>query len=69
MSRVFEKYVEQEFGDNPYAYAQQQQAELDAMYEKYSDRLSKWKSGEITLLNGGSVKEWVYLGRPKNPII
>lgn len=67
MSRLFEKYVEQVYGDNPYAYAEQQQRDLDAKYDKYCDRLSKWESGEVTLLNGGSIKEWVYLGRPKNP--
>lgn len=67
MSRVFEKYVEQEFGDNMYAYAEEQQKNLDAMYDKYCDRLKKWLSGEVTILNGGSVKEWVYLGRPRNP--
>tara|TARA_R110002012_G_C11676454_1_gene613813 strand:- start:11314 stop:11523 length:210 start_codon:yes stop_codon:yes gene_type:complete len=33
------------------------------------DKLEQWQSGKITLFNGGSVEEWVELGRPKNPNI
>ena len=41
------------------------------LYDNQSkkDKLEQWQSGKITLLNGGSVEEWVKLGRPKNPII
>lgn len=70
MSRLFEKFVEQVFVGNPYAYADDVQKELNAQEQHYKHRqkrLKLWLSGKVTLLNGGTVKEWVELGRPKNP--
>ena len=70
MSRVFENFVEQVFASNPYAYADEVQKEIDVAEQEYKhrqERLKLWQSGKVTLLNGGTVKEWVELGRPKNP--
>lgn len=70
MSRVFEKFVEQVFSNNPYAYADEVQKELDVAEQEHKHkqkRLKLWLSGKVTLLNGGTVEEWVALGRPKNP--
>ena len=70
MSRVFENFVEQVFASNPYAYADEVQKELDVAEQEHThrqERLKLWQSGKVTLLNGGTVKEWVELGRPKNP--
>jgi hypothetical protein len=70
MSRVFEKFVEQVFASNPYAYADAVQKQLNVAEQEHKHkqkRLKLWQSGKITLLNGGTVEEWVELGRPKNP--
>ena len=70
MSRLFEKFVEQVFASNPYAYADEVQKELDVAEQEdkhKQKRLKLWLSGKVTLLNGGTVEEWVKLGRPKTP--
>ena len=70
MSRLFEKFVEQVFSNNPYAYADEVQKELDVQEQESKhrqERLKLWQNGTVTLLNGGTVKEWVELGRPKTP--
>ena len=70
MSRLFEKFVEKVFANNPYAYADEVQKQLNVQEQEHQEkqkRLKLWQGGTITLLNGGTVKEWVELGRPKNP--
>lgn len=69
MSRLFNKFIEEVFSGNPYARDSELGHQIDAEHEEWHHERDKWLSGEITLFNGGSVEEWVKLGRPKNPNI
>lgn len=65
MSRLYEYYIERLFNSNPHEYAQFQKEQAD--HQEHEHRLKLWQTGKVTLLNGGTVEEWVALGRPKNP--
>ena len=66
MSRLFNEFIEQVFSGNPYAHDSEIGQQVDAEHEEWHHERSKWLSGEITLFNGGTVEQWVALGRPKN---
>lgn len=67
MSNIFNQFIEQVFGGNPHAFDSELGQQLDADCKEYHQQKEKWLNGSITLLNGGSVEEWVAFGRPRNP--
>ena len=66
MSRLFNDFIEKVFTGNPYAYDSELAMQVDAKHEEWSAERKKWLDGKITLFNGGTVEQWVALGRPKN---
>jgi|TARA_R110000796_G_scaffold118647_3_gene232408 hypothetical protein len=70
MSRLYEYYIERLFNSNPHEYAQFQKEQAEHQEQEHKvKRLKLWQSGKISILNGGTVEEWVSLGRPKAPIL
>jgi len=63
MSRLFEKFIDHVFGNNPYAYEEYLQRKLDAEYQEWCYDIDKWRSGKRTPENT-SLKEWEYLNKP-----
>ena len=66
MSRLFNEFIEQVFSGNPHAYNSELGQQVDAEHEEWHYERKRWLDGEITLYNGGTVEQWVALGRPKN---
>jgi len=66
MSRLFNQFMERVFNGNPYIQEQELSMQLDAEHQQWTNERQKWSDGKITLYNGGTVEEWVALGRPKN---
>tara|TARA_R110000803_G_scaffold194889_1_gene258056 strand:- start:199 stop:414 length:216 start_codon:yes stop_codon:yes gene_type:complete len=66
MSRLFNEFIQRVFEGNPYAYEQELSNQINAEQEQFYYERKKWLDGEITLFNGGTVEQWVSLGRPKN---
>jgi len=67
MSRLFNQFIESVFRGN--AHDSELGRQVDAEHQQWHEERSKWLSGEITLFNGGTVEQWVALGRPKNPTL
>ena len=66
MSRLFNDFIEKVFTGNPHAYDNDLAMQVDSEHEEWSTERQKWIDGKITLFNGGTVEQWVALGRPKN---
>jgi|TARA_R110000796_G_scaffold95104_2_gene200153 hypothetical protein len=66
MSRIFEEFTERVFAGNPYAREQELASQLNAEHQEWHYERQKWIDGKITLYNGGTVEQWVALGRPSN---
>jgi len=66
MSRLFNELVEKILNGNPYSKGSELGHLVDAEHEEFEFERRKWLSGQITLFNGGTVEQWVALGRPKN---
>ena len=66
MSRLFNQFMERAFNGNVYCQEQELSMQMNADHEQWTTERKKWTDGEITLFNGGTVEQWVALGRPKN---
>jgi|TARA_R100000541_G_C1833066_1_gene74518 hypothetical protein len=66
MSRLFNEFIEKVFSGNPHAHDSELGMQVDAEHEEWHAERQKWIDGKITLYNGGTVEQWVALGRPKN---
>ncbi len=66
MSRLFNQFLQRHFDGNVHAHEQQLSNELNAEHQEWQHERQKWIDGKITLYNGGTVEQWVKLGRPAN---
>jgi len=66
MSRLFNEFIERTFAGNNHAKEQELSNQLNAEHQEWHHERKKWISGEITLLNGGTIEQWESLGKPKN---
>lgn len=65
MSKLFNAFVDYVFRENPNAYQEYLQRQLDAEYMEYHQYVEEWTEGRKTPLNG-TIKEWEQLNKPNN---